>query len=295
MEIIHHHLLTFSSVGFTTVYPLFASYQSYTQYSAIAAKEGATTVHLGGVAIPVGTMLRRATQDPKSTLEEDTLNFHLLNLQMWFIYWLVTACIVVVEDFSFVKMIPFYLLWRLMLSAWLIFPITNFTSLRTSSKILTYVEMQKEWETFSNEGCGLVYFKYMAPFCERQLASFKHYWNTFLNQISPRSGSTLSQAVSSVSQSLASPEETPKLADGYLHGISDIVGIMFPGGIVEKDTVLESLSSSTLIMDKVFSEYDLVDKPEEKGGLLVKQRGSAESKQEQVDSKTSSSSRFRIW
>lgn len=106
-------------------------------------------------------------------------------------------------------------------------------------------------------------------------------------------GTTLGQAVNSVSHTLSSPEESGTLSDKYLHGISDLVGNMFTGTGAEKDAVPKSLSS-TLVSDKVFSEYAVVDKSEIKEGLLVKQRGGDE-QEELVDAKASSSSRFRIW
>lgn len=307
-------ILTISSVGLTTIYPVWASYRAYTQYHTITTKSGASTFHVGGVAIPVGAMLKRATQaqNQQVPIEEDTLNYYLLNVQMWFVYWVVTACITVIEDVFFVKSLPLYSLGRLVFSAWLMFPITNFASLRSLSKVLTFEKMQTEWQLFSNQGCGLIYFKYMVPLLEKKTAALSQLWRSFQSQLSPESirnlvpeevssiGLALGSAASAASASL--PEDSLKnTADGYLHNLSGFVGTMFSSlpesqQQTAKDSVPKS-SSSALMSDKVFAEYTVVDNFEVKENQQERLRaGSSSNLKLTTDTApVASGSRFRIW
>lgn len=263
---------------------------------------------MGGVAIPVGAMLKRATQaqNQQDPIEEDTLNYYLLNVQMWFVYWVVTACITVIEDLTFLKSLPLYSLGRLFFSVWLMFPITNFASLRSQSKVLTFEKMQTEWDLFSNQGCGLLYFKYMVPVLEKKTVALVQLWRSFQSQLSPESFRNLvPEEVSSIGLAIGSaasasrPEDSLKnAADGYLHNLSGFVGTMFsaspeaqPGA---KDSVTKS-SSAALISDKVFSEYTVVDKVEARENQHEKLRAESGSEQSSEAAPVASGSRFRIW
>lgn len=266
---------------------------------------------MGGVAIPVGAMLKRATQsqNQQDPIEEDTLNYYLLNVQMWFVYWIVTACITVLEDMTFLKSLPLYSLGRLVFSAWLMFPITNFASLRSLSKVLTFEKMQTEWQLFSNQGCGLLYFKYMVPVFETKAAALSKLWKSFQNQLSPGSirnlvpdevssiGLAIGSAASAASASL--PEDSLKnTADGYLHNLSGFVGTMF-SALLEaqhgaKDSVTKS-SSTSLISEKVFSEYTVVDKVDLKENEQASLRDQTSSSLSSDAAPVVSGSRFRIW
>lgn len=160
-------LLTFSwAVG--TVYPIFASYKAFDTYTVLASKCAATTVNISGVSIPLGTMLKRATAPKPTTLEEDTLNARLLTVQMWMIFWIVSGAIRIVETVLFVSVLPLYLVARLCLSVWLVAPIVMYST--RHKKPLTESDIHNEWVAFLCMGCGWVYFQYIKPLMEGQLA-----------------------------------------------------------------------------------------------------------------------------
>ncbi|WPK26339.1 hypothetical protein PUMCH_003690 [Australozyma saopauloensis] len=254
-------------------------------------------------------MLKRATAAQLDALEEDTLNFRLLHLQMWFIYWVVTAVVSLVEDFTFVKAVPMYLIWRLILSAWLMFPITNFGLLRLL-QVLTYNEMQTAWQLFSNEGCGLVYFQYLVPLFRRQTESMGNTWSAFWSHVSKQSvrdympndlgAASFAHAKTAGETPPASAEATKP--DSLLHnlnGLGGLVGAIFPTKELspdQKDSSLRASGSASLLSDRDFAEYAVVDKPGNKESSPgVKQRPAIAPVVGKESASSSSGSRFKIW
>lgn len=152
----------------SSLYPIFALFSAYDSYAKLATKTGATTFNIGGVSIPLGTMLKRATAG-EASLEEDTINFRLLTVQMWMIYWIVNGCVRVAESVLLLKYLPLYSLVRLCFSLWLVAPIALSSSRLKRSQVLSFADMQREWVDFSAQGCGLVYFRYLKPVIEGQL------------------------------------------------------------------------------------------------------------------------------
>lgn len=161
-------LLTPSLVA-SSLYPIIASFNAYDSYAKVATKTGATTFLIGGVSIPLGTMLKRATTN-EASIEEDTLNYRLLTVQMWMIYWIVNGCVRVAESVLLLKYLPLYSMARLCFSLWLIAPIVLSSTRLKQSQVLSFGDMQSEWVKFSSQGCGMVYFQYLKPLMEGQLA-----------------------------------------------------------------------------------------------------------------------------
>lgn len=153
----------------STVYPIFASYRAYDGYATLASKSAASTVNIGGVSIPLGTMLKRATAS-ESSIEEDTLNVRLLTVQMWMIYWIVIGCVSAVESALFLHVLPLYSMARLCFSLWLIAPIVLTRARNQKQLFVSFNDMQAEWASFSQQGCGLVYFQYVRPLMEGQFS-----------------------------------------------------------------------------------------------------------------------------
>lgn len=189
---------------------------------------------------------------------------------MWFVYWIVTACITAVEELTFLRSLPLYSVVRLLLSVWLIYPITNFASLRNQSKVLTYDTMQSEWGLFASDGCGLIYFQYLVPFLEKKSDVMANALLLFRNKLSPQvissfvpgEVSSLGRAITRASSS--SSDDLLKLRpDTYLQNLTGLVGTMFSHLMDATDKVdpLPVLSVA-LMSDKDFSEYTVVDKTE---------------------------------
>lgn len=120
------------------------------------------------MAIPLGTMLKRATT-ADSTIEEDTLNSRLLAVQMWMIYWIVNGCVHVLESVLLLTYLPLYSVARLLFSVWLVAPIMLNLARLLKKLLVTHNEIQAEWVTFSQQGCGMVYFQYVKPLMEGRL------------------------------------------------------------------------------------------------------------------------------
>lgn len=165
------------------MYPIFATFKAYETYSRVATKATASSVSVGGVSIPLGTMLKRATE---GNPEEDFLSSHLLIVQMWVVYWIVHGSISVVElvldKFLFVSYLPFYSSGRLALSLWLLFPIFQVSN-TIGARALSHTDLVAVWSRFSSKGAGLVYYSLAKPFMEGQLetvnANLEHYAANF--------------------------------------------------------------------------------------------------------------------
>lgn len=158
-----------ASWAVSTVYPIFASYRAYDGYATLASKSAASTVNIGGVSIPLGTMLKRATAG-ESSIEEDTLNVRLLTVQMWMIYWIVIGFVSAAESVLFLHVLPLYSIARLCFSLWLIAPIVLTRTRNQKQLFVSFNDMQAEWASFSQQGCGLVYFQYVRPLMEGQFS-----------------------------------------------------------------------------------------------------------------------------
>ncbi|PVH18954.1 hypothetical protein CXQ85_001246 [Candidozyma haemuli] len=174
-----------------SIYPVFASYKAYDDYARVASSSAASSVQIGSVSIPLGTMLKRATAGADGSVEEDYLNSRLLTVQMWLIYWIVHVSIGVAESMLFLTWLPLYSSFRLLVSAWLISPIV-LSSLRLNrTKALTPAEVQQEWVGFSSQGCGLVYFQYLKPLFDDQLKALVNFnFEPLLNSFARFSGAS---------------------------------------------------------------------------------------------------------
>lgn len=181
---------TNSSSFVGSIYPVIASYKAYDDYARVASLSAASSVQIGSVSIPLGTMLKRATA-AEGSVEEDYLNSRLLTVQMWLIYWIVHVSIGIAELMLFLTWLPLYSLFRLLVSAWLISPIV-LSSLRLKrTKALTPQEVQQEWAGFSTQGCGLVYFQYLKPLFDEQLKALINFnFEPLLNQFARFSGAS---------------------------------------------------------------------------------------------------------
>lgn len=261
----------------SSVFPIFASYRAYENYHTLATKSGATTVNVGGVNIPLGTMLRRATSAPDQSIEEDTLNSRLLAVQMWLIYWVVAGCVSVVESIVPLHVLPLYSVARLCFSVWLIAPIVLNSATLQKKLLVSHQEMQAEWAAFSQQGCGLVYFSYVKPLMQGQLsflydlkvdqivALLSRYLMGPLLQlagIASRNASAGPSAGPSASATAEPPQygsSAPGDGVNYMQTFSTFSKTYFPSRAVDGDgaRAREGTPSSA----EELAEYDVVDTP----------------------------------
>lgn len=230
----------------STVYPIIASYKAYDTYSRLATSTGSTTINVGGVSIPLGTIFKKATSQD-ATVEDDTLNFRLLAVQMWFIYWIVHAAICVAENVLFLKNLPLYSLLRLGLSLWLIAPIVVSGARLKSSQVLSFHDMQQEWIGFSSQGCGLLYFKYLKPFMDDNLAILSRF------SVEPLLAALSGKVVLPLAQKI-----------GFLALVSGQTSTLFEGYSKMFARSPETSGTSSGVSFGDMSEYDVVDRPESK-------------------------------
>lgn len=208
----------------------------------------------------------------------------------------------VVEELTFVMSLPLYSIVRLFVSAWLILPIVKFSSLTKLNKVLTFQDVQTEWVLFSSDGCGLVYFKYLVPIFEKKTASLTRLWDKLMLRINTQAVKQLVRDEASSSTSSSPPkrreDKQKPPADTLLHSWAGIVGTMFLAlwdqAYQEAKASYLASSHTSLLNDKDFSEYALVDKPDQKDSQ-VKQRVSSSTNVGPNETHVSSSRRFRIW
>lgn len=219
------------------------------------------------MAIPLGTMLKRATA-ADSTIEEDTLNSRLLAVQMWMIYWIVNGCVHVFESVLLLSYLPLYSVARLLFSVWLVAPIVLNLARLLKKLLVTHSEIQAEWVTFSQQGCGLVYFQYVKPLMEGRLlflydlkpdeilARLSSYLAVPLFKVAAMQLRSTGTAESSGSTSGSGSGEVPP-AGNYMQTfatLSSFSKTYFPSREVKETPVGTSQAED-------LDEYDVVDAP----------------------------------
>lgn len=228
------------------MYPVLASYKAYDGYARLAAKSGATTIQVKGMTIPLGTMLKKATTS-EALIEEDTLQFRLLSVQMWVIYWITAATVTAAERFFLLRALPFYSLIRLGTSIWLVYPLVLSTHRVTSAQALSTADIKREWTQFATQGCGYVYFVFLKPFLDDHLSQ--------LNMASAQRLVSLVQARLPHSVRLylsTTPSATGTSKNTYFQMAAD-----YARGF-GKDFKAEASATNM----SYISEYDVVDKPD---------------------------------
>lgn len=249
----------------SAVYPIVASFKAYDNYSQLAVKTGATTFNVGGVSIPLGTILKKATA-VDNEVKEDTLNSRLLSVQMWLIYWIVNAAVSTVENIFYLKWIPLYAPIRFIFSLWLIAPILVGSAKLKSTKALTFNDIQQEWAKFSGQGCGLIYFGYLRPFLDENVGLLNRIsFEPLLASLSGKFVLPLAQQIGLLS--LLSRNQAPQSnLNTYSEIFSEYANVFRLGPVSATGE-----PGSTSFGD--ISEYDVVDKPSSSDEYELKNRG----------------------
>lgn len=168
------HVLISKSLGVSTVFPVIASYRALeecTRATGPLTTDASVALEslqqAGAIASPLGFVFRRlsASAPPIFSSELDAARvakaqISIQTLQMWFVYWMVFAVFHLLEQVFMLRyFVPFYGLMKILLCVWLMWPIVFFSALSPPSAQL----LQQEWELFSKNGAGKVYYEYIAP------------------------------------------------------------------------------------------------------------------------------------
>lgn len=183
---------------------------------------------------------------------------------MWMIYWIVNGFVQVVESVLLLRWLPLYSVARLGFSVWLVAPIVLNSARLLKKLLVTHSEIQSEWVTFSQQGCGLVYFQYIKPLMEGQLS--------FLYDLKPdellgKASGYLAMPIFKLATMLSrganepTPESTGE-SGNYMQTFATLSSFSksyFPGRGAEVKEVLTAAGSATQAED--LDEYDVVDAP----------------------------------
>ncbi|KAJ8144863.1 hypothetical protein OY671_002063 [Metschnikowia pulcherrima] len=216
-----------------SVYPIVASFKAYDSYSRLATKTGSTTFNVGGVSIPLGTILKKATNSD-AEIEEDTMNYRLLSVQMWLIYWMVNAAVSAAEISS---------------------------ARLKSSQVMSFNDVQREWATFSGQGCGLIYFKYLRPFLDENVG--------LLSRVS------LEPLLASVSGSFVLPLAQRIGVSSLFSKSATSSTSTYAGMFSDYTKMFRSVPGNVELGASIgdISEYDVVDKPVNSDENELRNRG----------------------
>lgn len=188
-------------------------------------------------------MLRRAAAS-EGTVEEDFLNSRLLMVQMWMVYWIVHGCISVGESVLLLPYLPLYSTARLLVSAWLVFPIVVSNARLSKLQALSALDLQLVWVDFSGQGCGLVYFQYVKPLMEGNVRFFDA---IDLDSVMASVGNITKIPVSVFSRALTGTNGS------YVQGLASYSMSFFASR--------EAKTSAPETTEEADDEYDMVDTP----------------------------------
>ncbi|CUM63361.1 uncharacterized protein PRCAT00000934001 [Priceomyces carsonii] len=259
-----------------TIYPVFASYKSFEEYSKVVSRMGASNISIAGFNVPIQALLKRATGDNTEQLgkDEELLQTHLLTIQKWLIYWMVTASCSVVESVLFLRyIVPFYSFFKFLFSLWLISPMFS-----TSTKVsgISEINREKEWAYFTDNGAGFVYYKFIKPWLDGELnvlSKLPFEPQKVFNSCVDRIG--FSNALKMMGFMSADQSEEGQTAnDGIIYTLRSYLFDM--NGITRGSTSTATTATEASSYKDVVEEYDLVDKPIVKDGVTQRKTGSSE-------------------
>lgn len=140
------------------MYPAYLSGRTIDESIKVSRRVKGSTINLGSFAVPV-TLLGLGDKPKQLAIpDEQKLQVLSLTLHKLAAYWTVQGCISVVETVLFVPtVLPFYLLLKLGLSVWLVFPLLSGTTVSNTWDI------EDEWKLYSRSGAGLVFERFVLP------------------------------------------------------------------------------------------------------------------------------------
>ncbi|EMG46609.1 hypothetical protein G210_3142, partial [Candida maltosa Xu316] len=154
-----------------TVYPVIASCRAFEDYTRVTNTLASQNLKIGGFTVPLNYIYGKSDATKINADDERALQIHLISIQKWFIYWIVTAIVSLAENVLFFKyIIPGYSLIRLAFNIWLIIPMI---SIRQEVDANSTFDNTVEWKKFTSNGAGLIYFNYIKPWIEQHIESIR--------------------------------------------------------------------------------------------------------------------------
>lgn len=140
------------------VFPVWGLYRLFEAYSTVARRVALAHIRVGGVAVPIGALF---SMEGALAADQQRLQGALIDIQKWFIYWVVYALWEAVEAALCLPLIiPVYDLWRWGLSVWLVLPMVLRLEGDDSGRAF---DESAAWVAFTQLGAGWCYFHYVKP------------------------------------------------------------------------------------------------------------------------------------
>lgn len=149
------------------IFPVFGSYKSVESYNKVANEIELSNVNIGGFQVPINALLRKSGDSTDGTEnDEESLQRHLISIQKWMVYWIVYATLSVIESVFLLRyIVPMYSLIRLGISVWLVSPMI-IGSVGNPTGSNNIVARKKEFDLFLQSGCGLCYYRFIKPWLD---------------------------------------------------------------------------------------------------------------------------------
>lgn len=242
------------SVLTAKVYPIFASYKAYVEYTLANKNYQSGTFNIAGVSIAVSSLLKKATSDTSDLPDEAIVLMYQSNkLNKWLVFWIVNSSFELCSSILFLKyVIPFYSLIRFSISIWFLVPLMK-------PVMLDNYNSNEDLNNFFNSGCGLC-FKTAISNSEQQLTALnnlntgtgklKEVINTMLDILILKT--PLGAFISfNNSNNAKSTDEIQVNTPSY-----DYIGALKAFGSSRVQNILKTSSP-----DVVEEEYDVIDNP----------------------------------
>ncbi|KAI5966329.1 uncharacterized protein KGF55_000638 [Candida pseudojiufengensis] len=128
-----------------------------------------------GITVPLNLIYSSSNKNLNEN-DEKILQLQLINLQKWFIYWIIQGFLQFFENFLFIiTIIPGYTIIKLIFNIWLILPMIS-TNIRVNeiNENINF-DQTKEWQEFTNTGSGLLFFKFLKPWIEKNIDLIRNF------------------------------------------------------------------------------------------------------------------------
>lgn len=259
---------TYNSTLIATVYPVFASYRAFERYLLSAAAVTAANINIGGFNVPLQALLKRASGDQSAAIghEEVLLQLEVLALQKWFVYWIVYGLVEVAENVLFLKhLVPFYGFLRLLLLLWLVFPAAVGLFKADTAEALA-ADIPKDWDRFSQNGCGLIYYHFLKPWFDDDVNLFANYDTSIVSSFLARYGLTV--------PSMGRKAATTELAGETNSLLSSFQAMVASTGYFQGETKASADATATATAQEgTDDDYDVIEKPSVTEGLTQRKVG----------------------
>lgn len=147
---------------------MWSSYRAFEAYTLVAKRVALAHIRVGGVLVPFGALF---SMEGALADDQRQLQGALIDIQKWFIYWVVYALWESIEAILFLRsLVPLYDLWRWGLSVWLVMPMITRLLGDDSGRLF---DESDSWVAFTQLGAGLCYFQYLKPMIVRVSDRFK--------------------------------------------------------------------------------------------------------------------------